>query len=67
MTGNPASYTAKDCVLGLVAMMLVFAIIIPVTLGILRATAPYGWNHVVMPAAMVVCSLLSLASSRRSS
>ncbi len=65
MTANHARHTAKDWVLGLLAFTLFAMIAIPIMIGILRTTAPFGWNHVLLPVAIIVCSILSFISSRR--
>ena len=67
MTATPARHTAKDWVLGLLAFTLFGVIALPIMIGILRTTAPYGWNHILFPTALVVCSILSFLSSRRRS
>ena len=67
MTANSAHHTAKDWVLGLLAFTLFVAIALPIMVGILRTTAPYGWNQILFPAALVICSILSILSSRRRS
>jgi hypothetical protein len=65
MTANAARHNARDWVLGLLAFTLFAVIAIPVMVGILRATAPYGWNHILLPVALIVCSVLSFLSNRR--
>ena len=67
MTANPARHTAKDWALGLLAFTLFVVIALPVMVGILRTTAPYGWNQMLFPVALVICSILSVLSSRRRS
>ena len=67
MTANPAPHTAKDWILGLLAFTLFVAIALPIMVGILRITGPYGWNQILFPAALVVCSILSFLSNRRRS
>src|SRR5688572_9473184 len=45
--------------------MLFGMIVVPIGFRILKATAPYGWNHILLPIAIIITSLLSPASRRQ--
>lgn len=66
MTANQARHSLKEWALGITAFMLFGAVVVPLVVMILRATAPYGWNHIALPATVAGLVMLSWALRHRS-
>jgi hypothetical protein len=67
MTANHVRYSLKDWAIGITAFMLFGVVVLPIAFVILRATAPYGWNHIAMPASVAGLMMLAWAIRRRDS
>jgi hypothetical protein len=65
MTANQVRHGFKDWALGITAFMLFGAVVVLLASIALRATAPYGWNHIALPATVAGLAMLSWALRRR--
>jgi hypothetical protein len=65
MTANDARYSLKDWAIGIAAFMLFGAVMIPLVFVALKATAPYGWNHILLPVGTIALASLSWTLRRR--
>jgi hypothetical protein len=65
MTANEPRHTVKDWAIGFLVFSLFVVIVTPIGFGILRTTAPYGWNHILLPAFTICLMLMAWALKRR--
>ena len=65
MTANQARHSLKDWALGITAFMLFGVVVLSFAFIILRATAPYGWNHIALPITIAGLAMSSWALRRR--